>query len=181
MTNAQDSSITIDADTTRRIALNEQTNPRQTILGEATQTLNPIDGKPYIDSYDSIRESEPSIWADTNDFLQYQFTLARMNTPNREISNTNLQHSIKMIIKLVRKLNEVNIPLRVINDADSLDATLSRIEDEEEIFQKRFISGYFDPSFPKESYKSKYFNPKTKREYKIISKRFEECSIERNN
>src|SRR3990167_9158817 len=41
--------ITIDADTARRMALNAERTPRETIYGEATQTLNPITGRPYED------------------------------------------------------------------------------------------------------------------------------------
>lgn len=35
-------------DVARQNALNQSENPRQTILGEATQLYNPIDGKPYL-------------------------------------------------------------------------------------------------------------------------------------
>jgi len=41
--------IKIDADTARRVQLNAERNPRETIYGEATQTLNPITGRPYED------------------------------------------------------------------------------------------------------------------------------------
>lgn len=48
--------ITIDAETVRRVALNAEMNPRQTIYGKATQTTNPITGRPY--ETDFIPQSE---------------------------------------------------------------------------------------------------------------------------
>jgi len=41
--------VTISAETVRRMALNAEANPRETVYGEATQTLNPLTGRAYAD------------------------------------------------------------------------------------------------------------------------------------
>lgn len=48
--------IIIDAETARMIALNREMNPRETVYGEATNTINPITGRPYEDQYIVIGE-----------------------------------------------------------------------------------------------------------------------------
>lgn len=45
----EDKPITIDENTVRKMALNAETNPRKTIYGVATQTVNPLTGRPYED------------------------------------------------------------------------------------------------------------------------------------
>lgn len=41
---------TIPDDGERRRVLNRERDPRKTVIGEATQTINPLTGRPYDDS-----------------------------------------------------------------------------------------------------------------------------------
>src|SRR3989304_9307973 len=65
--------ITINEDQVRRNALNSKSNPRQTIYGEATQTLNPLTGNPYADGMfmpeSEIRDIERSLKTENPDMF----------------------------------------------------------------------------------------------------------------
>ena len=182
MTNALNPTKVIDADTARRMTLNEQTNPRQTILGEATQTLNPLDGKPYADDTSLLENLEPSLFSmpfevkhqkkklyeipysieeknlyeitnnntfiesliaankpKTTPFLDYQFALARMDVRDGKMAQGEYGYhlNINKKKKLIQKLNEANIPLTTISDANGLDIALTAIENEDSRISKK--------------------------------------------
>ena len=134
-------------DTQRRKQLNEQTNPRKTIYGEATQTLNPLTGKPYIENFvaglddaDSdadyvsnvlkeVFPNRPAPKRRTSDFIECQKTLARMDVrENKMPSQDYIQALLDLKVLAKEFAKSPMLTIDSIKDAAGLDQALRLID-----------------------------------------------------
>lgn len=156
------------------MALNEEINPRAIFYKEGTQTLNPLDGKPYADDTSLLQHLEPHFWnfgelssiershilgtigikgPQTSEFLDYQFTLARMDVRDGKMAKADYAVTRGNAQAIIRRLNEAIIPLEIISDANSLDTALTQIENENTNQSLQFFkyikdSKYFEDKIP---------------------------------
>ncbi len=135
------------SDNENRKKILEGLNPRKEIPNEATNRINPLTGRPYLDdpSIDSwinpylekyvlknymskditnIMYKE-SYKPQTNDFIEYQLALARMDVREGKMSSFDYSGAERLIKKLVDRMNKSNVPLSLISSANGLDQALS--------------------------------------------------------
>ncbi|MBS3172131.1 hypothetical protein J4438_00945 [Candidatus Woesearchaeota archaeon] len=137
----------MDEDTQRKAQLNVQMNPRKTVYegNLATNTTNPITGKPYITSFRGFpnyssfivgpdeRESNYSsifnrrVTVSTTEFVRYALSLRAMD--RRDTKNLPFDADVNCISQLVKRYHQSGLGLTAITDMGGLDNALKELED----------------------------------------------------
>ena len=149
----KDKPITIDADTARRLQLNAERTPRETVYVEATNTINPITGRRYEDQFFVPELKSEPIYDFSNirlfdkkymlsilnppsitPFLQLQKALGMMGVRERDIP----EFEYGMFLDDVKRLADVyaenpSLTLESITDGNGLNAALRKIERQSEL------------------------------------------------
>jgi len=174
----KDSPIAIGTDTVRRMRLNAERNSRKTVCGEATQTLNPLTGRPYefileCERYpikniptmeDVIKDyylkfpslSRPKLPRQTtNETTELQKALGRMEVRERKLS----EFDYLAFVRDVRELAEAYaqnpaLTLDSITDVNGLNTALWAIQRERKpkFFENTNLSAYIFPVEKKNFY-----------------------------
>lgn len=129
---------------------------------------------------------ESLIKPQTNDFIEYQLALARMNVREGAMSTFQYHEAEKNIREMVKRMNKANIPLDMISSVRALDAGIRQIQTEGNI--KKFdLDSYFinerinpDAIFIFPSYMKESLPPRSKRE-KNFYKEIDTSKIRRVN
>lgn len=120
----------------RRRNLNQERNSRVTVMGEATNRINPINGRYYNDNkvepescfYDGILFEIRKPIHDIPEFFSYQLTLAKMDARDEELGGHINGHifagEYQQVTDLIWRLASAGIPLDSINTTSGLDAAL---------------------------------------------------------
>jgi len=142
---------TIPNDTERqRILSAEMNGPVEDNYNEATQKINPINGREY-DYHSNTRVSldfndfslnylddipkmnlrnilempHKMLSKPTNNFIEYQFALASMDVADGKISRNQYKKYRNAINTMVRKIDKAGIPVSLISNVDAFNAILS--------------------------------------------------------
>ncbi|MEK6925849.1 MAG: hypothetical protein AABW50_01080 [Nanoarchaeota archaeon] len=116
--------VKLTSDAENRRAILESENPRVTAYNEGMNCINPLTGR----SYNQIKEKSYG-----SRFLSYQVSLARIDLREKKINDSEFFRNKELIINLVNRMTESNIPLSLISSPDGLDQALKEIEAKESI------------------------------------------------
>ena len=132
-------SQTVPKDIARRRILNEELNPRVTIMGEATQSINPITGQEYnagmpdykiIDQVVLSPTLRGAVGYNMSEFMKYQISLACMDLSDKKMSYDSYSTVSEHIRQLIMQMNKAKISINSISSPESLDDALRQLETE---------------------------------------------------
>lgn len=151
-------------DIKRKQQLNREENIPETIMNEATQTINPITGKPYLERSDfplyfSKDEGDGNLGFDTplrnpyllisydpanslytSGLMDSQLALLEMNVRDGKASDWDYQDARGSIVDIVRRMDKAGIPVDAITTPEGLAAALDHntsYDESVETFHKR--------------------------------------------
>jgi len=125
---------------------------------QATNEINPLDGRRYYDLPDfiinlldiQIRKPFPHLKSinpfKDNEFIKYQFSLAKMDLSYNKMSQNNYSLEEDNALALFKRMDKSRISLDLLNDAGGFNSALEQIEKENKhqmnrsLGQKHFAS-----------------------------------------
>lgn len=128
-------------DALRRKVLNEERNPRVTQMNEATQTIDPITGKPYLENFEValFAETDPGFFkkiyqkgdavqrsalVQLSTFIEYQLALARKDVRESRMGRMEYARVRKNVDSFLLRMHQAGIPVDVISSPEGLDRAI---------------------------------------------------------